>query len=242
MFACLLWQLALWLPHSGASSLPVPTNVGRIFVLPVSNLQAVDYVRSRMPELVIVSDRSNAGHDRLKDLAALYPNSVGLEDGSGIVILARDGISLDRIPAAQADASFLLARTVIEGRALTVGAVHLARPFPLGEFGRQRAEARAILETLGSSSDPVILAGDFNAAPWMSTMGLLRGSGIFSWDIGPGAWPRWAPDLAMIPLDQALIGGGQMLAKTVRGPDLGSAHLPFEIHLGVWSLITISQP
>lgn len=112
-------------------------------------------------------------------------------------------------------------------RAFTVVAVHVDRPWP---DGRQDAELRRLSAQLrGFELQSLVLAGDFNAAPWSFAMRRLeRTSGLQRRTVALPSWPGWFP---VLPIDHVWAGSAWDTAEVRRGPFLGSDHRPIVVTL-----------
>lgn len=232
---CLTWHAYLYLPNSGAGPWKTMPNIGRLLLVETSSQRMIDYARDVAPELIVVADRSDGSHDHLPDLLPLYPNAVGLDAASGKAILAKSEVQLEPVPSAAGDQlPILLAHATVGDKRFYIVVVHLARPFPLGPIGLQREQARLIGEVVSKLEDPVLMLGDFNAAPWTTTMAKLNDGNRFRFDLGAATWPAWAPARLRLPLDQLLMSG-KLVGVAKAGPDLGSSHLPVIATLGLWT-------
>ena len=119
------------------------------------------------------------------------------------------------------------------GKSLTVASIHLHWPYPY----RQWQQMEKLKTEFAAMPRPVILAGDFNAAPWSeiikrlsaetSTEPLpgLRLSLLMS-AVGFGPIPILPVDHILVPLSSN--------AESVRtGPQIGSDHLPIIASIGL---------
>lgn len=120
-------------------------------------------------------------------------------------------------------------RILLGGTAVTVVSSHLAWPWPHG----QAAAIAAAAPVLRSLAGPVIVAGDFNAAPWSNavrTVARLSGTrpvaGIgVTWPHGafvPAAWTAWVG----LALDNVLVSPDVHVAAARPGAATDSDHLP----------------
>jgi endonuclease/exonuclease/phosphatase (EEP) superfamily protein YafD len=111
----------------------------------------------------------------------------------------------------------------------TILATHLKWPTSAIQPGQMSALARLIDHY---PSDRLILAGDFNLAPWSFTLqrwdqriGLeRRDRAIFSWParLPPGRpWPA-----TILPIDHLYAGQAWRTVSLTRGPSMGSDHYP----------------
>jgi hypothetical protein len=216
-----------------------------LIVLPSSSREAFDYALSQQPDIIVVPDLSDRMIGFLGGEPGLISQPTGfdaplqhlekvsddyrpwLTDGkSGIGIFLRmdsmplDGIRLRPAPAAP----FLIFDARIAGTELTFAVLHLARPFPVGAFGRQADEVEGIAAALAEIPRPVIVAGDFNALPWSAAtaaIGEAIDAGASKW---AGTFPARAP--LRLPIDQVLVGRSLTITALMAGPDVGSVHLP----------------
>lgn len=116
-------------------------------------------------------------------------------------------------------ADFRIGDTVVP-----VTAVHLSRPWPLGDQTKDMAQLGQALAVFGRRG---VLVGDFNSAPWTFAMRRLSGAAQLRLASGGGGtWPATFPPALRLPLDQLYVGPC-LAADSVRlGPRLGSDHLP----------------
>lgn len=116
-------------------------------------------------------------------------------------------------------------RVSINGRAVSVASVHLRWPYPF----RQRDQIRRLQAPLRTIPRPLLVGGDFNAAPWShAVQEVARASDTrvagglrFTWrrHLGP-----WGFSFGL-PIDHILLPA--VLAGEVElGPSAGSDHLP----------------
>lgn len=115
-------------------------------------------------------------------------------------------------------------RVLAGGQQVTVASLHLYWPYPFSQ-GRQLGRLEDPLKNLPR---PVILAGDFNAAPWsfavdrvaQATGTTVAGGLRFSFDIRINSW---APPIAM-PIDHILLPQDLTPLVVRLGPGPGSDH------------------
>lgn len=105
-----------------------------------------------------------------------------------------------------------------------VAVAHLAKPWLSGVAEAELARVIAQLSWF-PANQPVIVLGDFNAAPWSGPMRqLLRESRFRGLRQPPGTWPSGLGGLGL-PIDQVLVRGGARVVQ-IRpfGAELGSNH------------------
>jgi len=179
---------------------------------------------------VVVLEEIRWNHeDFLQQMLRTYPYQVGKH---GLVILSKHPIvekgRLDR-PNEPYLRSLIVhwARLDVDGQDVDVVGVHLARPF---HPNQQRTDFENLTWFLRTRTGPVIVAGDFNAAPWTQKFhGLTAATGLKRLNTFAPTWPvRWRnlPLLPLLPIDNILISPElAMIDLTVAGR-LESDHLP----------------
>ncbi|WP_075220539.1 endonuclease/exonuclease/phosphatase family protein [Acuticoccus yangtzensis] len=151
---------------------------------------------------------------------------------SGLVILSK--LPFVDPPVCSGRANFMRAAVIIGNDVLTIGAHHLDWPWPFGQWTGSFAE----LATLRATGGAAILAGDFNAAPWSTTVqryaSLTRT--LPTTGIGP-TWlldavnPAWRPYVGL-PIDNILTSGIAIAqVERIEGP--GSDHLAVMIRFAI---------
>ena len=116
-------------------------------------------------------------------------------------------------------------RVNINGRAVSVATVHLFWPYPF----RQHDQIRRLREPLNKIPRPLLIGGDFNAAPWShavqelarATDTRVAGGFRFTWKRPLG---QWGLSLGL-PIDHILLPAA-LAGKVDLGPSAGSDHLP----------------
>jgi endonuclease/exonuclease/phosphatase (EEP) superfamily protein YafD len=105
---------------------------------------------------------------------------------------------------------------------------------------RRRADYAVITAALAREAPdrPLVLAGDFNAAPTEAiVMDLAAAAGLSLFDGGTIATPtRFAREFGLpawvgVPIDHVAARGPFRLVSRTVGPDLGSDHLPVVVEL-----------
>lgn len=117
--------------------------------------------------------------------------------------------------------SYLAARVHRPGRAFTLVTAHLGQPF---ESAIQDAQADWLIARLMELPGPLILSGDFNAAPWSPLMRkIMEGGGLARLSVTGPTWPSSARWIG-IPIDHVLGDAGAGEARVLG--DIGSDHRP----------------
>jgi endonuclease/exonuclease/phosphatase (EEP) superfamily protein YafD len=121
----------------------------------------------------------------------------------------------------------IVADAQLAGRDVNLVAVHMTKPyFDLAAEGESWA-LRRVLEGLDG---PVIVAGDFNAAPWSGNMRrLLRDTGLMPSPWYPPTWPAPFGPLG-VPIDNVFTRAPALVEEIEAIPDpLGSNHRGLEV-------------
>ncbi len=123
-------------------------------------------------------------------------------------------------------------RVKVGDRPVTVASMHLTWPFPFG----QSAQVDRLEAHLRALPRPVVVGGDFNAAPWSHSVRRVgeatRASvvqGLRLTLYRPSL--DWVPGLGL-PIDHVLTAPGMVTHSIRRGRNVGSDHLPVVARLG----------
>jgi endonuclease/exonuclease/phosphatase (EEP) superfamily protein YafD len=116
------------------------------------------------PDVVTLQEVSRHNVGLLDQLAADYPGQVrcAFTKAMSVAILSRRELTG---PTA-CGRGWATASTAWNDRDVTLMALHLHWPWPFG----QQAQVDEITAALGKIDGPLVLAGDFNAAPWSATV------------------------------------------------------------------------
>ncbi|HXG77785.1 MAG TPA: endonuclease/exonuclease/phosphatase family protein [Methyloceanibacter sp.] len=162
-------------------------------------------------------------------LKAAYPHNAGDQH---LIILSKHPIlaegQIDR-PGFPPWSALMLrwVRIEVEGTAVEIAGVHLARPFypTLQEEDLERLIAFAL-----DHNGPLILAGDFNMTPWTEKLNrLIRTTGLRRYNTFHFTWPLKRKSLPLVPfvtIDNVLASPDFAKIATRVGPSLGSDHRP----------------
>lgn len=161
----------------------------------------------------------------LPKLRAAFPYDVSCTGGNcGLLILSK-------LPAERRDDlgggafDYRLKPVTVqlgEGRELTLLVAHMLKPWFAGSVEEDYAELRAMLKKIYG---PVVLVGDFNAAPWSRPLRQLSdATGLHSVRWPSATWPVPAGALG-VPIDNFFVrGGARLTSEQAFGDDLGSNH------------------
>jgi endonuclease/exonuclease/phosphatase (EEP) superfamily protein YafD len=230
--------LAVLIPNLAGAASSAPENAERFLRVATFNVWDKGNIRAKEVESffaeinadVIVSEEVGSRHEKLLvHLRRAYPQQAG-EGGLGI--LSKHPV----VDKGWLDGSHELcrlsptgkwARVDVDGRKIDIVGVHMRRPF----FPNlQKSGFDKLRRFMTTVTEPVIVAGDFNAAPWtqklhapLSTTGVKRLNTVKpSW---PAQW-RNLELLPILPIDNILVSKHLSKIDLRVGPRLGSDHLP----------------
>ncbi|MEM9591130.1 MAG: endonuclease/exonuclease/phosphatase family protein [Pseudomonadota bacterium] len=180
-------------------------------------------------DVVVLAEIRWKHEDFLQEMQKTYPHQSGKH---GLVVLSKHPIidegRLDR-PGEPYWRSLIVnwTRLNVDGRAVEVVGVHLARPF---HPRQQQADFENLTWFLRSRTGPIIVAGDFNAAPWTQKLhGLTTATGLKRLNTFSPTWPARWKNLALLPIlpiDNILISPGLATIDLTVAGRLESDHLP----------------
>jgi endonuclease/exonuclease/phosphatase (EEP) superfamily protein YafD len=185
-----------------------------------------DFIRGEQADIVTLQEVTGKTGRVIDILAEDYPIRVLCPAGrvGGQAVLSR----LPKAPGVSAgciegeDMAWM--RVMAGGQPVSVASLHLHWPYP---FGQERQIGR-LERHLKDLPRPVLVAGDFNAAPWShavdrieaATGTAVAGGLRFSFDIG---FHGWWPTVPM-PIDHILLPDGLAPLGVTLGPGPGSDH------------------
>lgn len=244
-----LFSLALLTPWLASGQAPIAGDMRQIklIVLPSSGSRALAYAVAEKPDLILIPDFSNKTDAALGWQQAIMPDPavrpktaavlpelkadyrpwiLKTSDGMGIFLRAGLVATVDdvRVRQARPGSYALVLDAKLAGTDLTLAMVHLPRPFPMAEFGRQARLVDRLSGELAEIPRPIILAGDFNALPWSAALNRLSGAMSAAGAQWTGTFPAWSP--VKLPIDQVRVSGGLQIVSLEAGPFVGSIHLP----------------
>lgn len=180
-------------------------------------------------DAVVLEEVRSHHKDLLARLDKLYPHRAG---DYGLVILSKYPILTDgRIDRAGQPPWMSLiihwVRLDVDGTQFDLAGVHLARPF-YPEL--QYADIARLTAFVRDRSVPLILAGDFNMAPWtIKLKTFTQNTGLQRYNTFCPTWPmRWRDMrlLPFVPIDNVFASQPFTSLGIMVGPYLGSDHRP----------------
>ena len=192
-----------------------------------SELEAVaELIRDEGADVVTLQEVTKKTGRLMTILEKQYPHSVLCRFAAvgGVAVLSRLPLAPGASRGCADKGGLAWLRVMAGGRPLSVASIHLHWPYPFGQ-PRQLDRLQPHLEAIPR---PVLVAGDFNAAPWSHAVTRVAGAtgtsvagGLrFTFEIKPIGW---APALAM-PIDHILLPDSvaPLAVRSVPGP--GSDH------------------
>jgi len=162
------------------------------------------------------------------------------EDNFGIAVLTKhpsDRIEIlewgpDQLPSARVESEWA-------GRPFTVFLTHPPPPARPSLARSRDLQLREVADGVQGVTQPVIVAGDFNATPWSSIYHEFESAtGLRNAALGDGARSTWYPfepwPLLGLPIDHILISEDWAVARFETGEPTGSDHCPLIADL-VWA-------
>jgi len=237
--AALYWSWRLW-PRRPP---PVAAKAEPLLRVVSANLlhQNVDFARTVQAiaavgaDVIVMCEVTEEMRDRFRGLGFPHALDTCAPDSLyGIVILSRfplklrsSGIGEDPLPR------HLAADLAIEGRTITLAAIHPTNPLRLSHAFRIPGEFESVGALCRGAEDDLILIGDCNAAGWSNYLDDLEKTARLANDrrLRP-SWPVWLPPLVRLPLDHVWVRGRLQLLQAELGQAFGSDHLPLIAEIG----------
>ncbi len=229
LLAPVVWLHAVILEWPEIYTLPLGHNVrlvqfNALFKNPKPNFSA-DWILQQTPDLVTLQEVSKQSGVIIDALKRQLPYSVLCKFATvgGVAVVSRYPIVQSGCIEGQ---GLVWIQVSIEGKLLTVASLHLHWPWPY----RQWQQIERLKPALESMPKPILLAGDFNAAPWSGAVQkiavptdtkVVPGHRL-TLRMGP---PPFGP-IAFMPIDHILIPEKTHVRSIKRGPAIGSDHHP----------------
>jgi len=185
-----------------------------------------DFIRAEDADVVTLQEVTGKTVRVVELLGEDYPYSVrcAFARVGSVVVLSRLRKASGPSAGCAEGEGLAWLRVMADGRPVSVASLHLHWPYPFSQVRQiDRLEKR-----LRDIPRPVVVAGDFNAAPWShavsrvadATDTTVAGGLRFTFSLGGG---RWAPSVAM-PIDHILLPAGFLPTAIRAGPGPGSDH------------------
>jgi endonuclease/exonuclease/phosphatase (EEP) superfamily protein YafD len=237
--AAIYWSWRLW-PRKAPSTETGDTELLRLVSANLLH-QNVDFDRAIQDiaaidaDVIVLCEVTPEARERFRGLGFSHALDTCTPDSLyGIAILSRfplklrsSGIGEDPMPR------HLAADLAIEGRAITLVAIHPTNPLRISRAHRIPAEFDSVAALCSGAPDDLILVGDCNAAGWSRYLRDLEAGTNLTNDrrVRP-SWPIWLPTFVRLPLDHVWVRGRVTLLRAGLGPKFGSDHLPLIAEIG----------
>lgn len=184
------------------------------------------------PDVMLVMETPGI-QDHLDELRTVLPYEIGCDAQCDISLYSRFPIAdaqVRSIPPFGRE-RLVTGRITVDGQDVTIAGLHLSKPyFDLASWGELYFIRRVIKDTQG----PMVVAGDFNAAPWTEPVQLMAND----LDLIPGPWPAasWPVPLGPVgvPIDNVFTRGNARLLTLDAGENLGSNHRPLWADVAIY--------
>ncbi|WDR02994.1 endonuclease/exonuclease/phosphatase family protein [Devosia algicola] len=180
-------------------------------------------------------------------LKPAYPYSVRCRGGkrANIALYSKlkfeqvlDGNCPDNAYVTRRTAHITAKFTLKDGTAFTVMTTHMDWPLPIA---RQHDELDRLSAAVELVKGPLVLAGDFNSAPWAYALrGFIEGNGFTRQTLNLVTYPMrwyyfgaWRDTIPFLPLDQVLTRNGIVVHSLKAGQRTASDHLPVVFRFSV---------
>lgn len=163
---------------------------------------ALGIVGAVSPDVITVQEMTRDWQRALEALGDRYPYQYYCAPPNGdgdVAILSRRPFTEGDEGVCVTRSGFAAKQVDFNGTAVTIASEHLNWPWPSGQWD----QIRFLVPTLATLPEPVLIAGDFNAAPWSAAVGTY--AGLTRTRIVPGIGPTWMT--ALLPPASARYAG-----------------------------------
>jgi endonuclease/exonuclease/phosphatase (EEP) superfamily protein YafD len=198
----------------------------------------VDQVLAAEVDVVVLQEVNQRWLDQLVRLNDRFEYRIAVprSDNFGMLLLSRFPInkqqvhqwSLFELPNIEAELN-------VEGRAVTVLAVHPPPPVNRRFFEARNEHFKQVTQRVNQANTPVVVVGDLNTSQWSTGYrSMVADTGLVNASKGRGFLPTWPTNLwpLMIPIDHCLVTEDVVIQDVYTGKSFGSDHLPLLVELG----------
>lgn len=199
----------------------------------------IDQIRASSADIISVQEVNSEWANSLEELNDEYPFRVLLprEDNFGLAVLSK--IPIDEqsiIDLAQSGIPSIKISVNLQGRKITLIAVHTVPPISKDYFKLRNAQLRDLANTASRIDNPIIVMGDLNITLWSSYYtSFTKEASLVNARSGFGVLPTWPTSIPFmpIPIDHILMSEELIALEAHVGEDIGSDHYPFIAELGL---------
>ncbi|WP_193184689.1 endonuclease/exonuclease/phosphatase family protein [Nisaea sediminum] len=190
------------------------------------------FIADADPDVIALQELSLEPPKVIRRLKKDYPHQLicRYRSSSAIAVLSRTPFAAT---GCQNDHRLAWATVERDGQEVTVASLHLRWPFP----SPQAAQISGLSAAWSQLGTPLVLTGDFNAAPWShAVQTVARNSGT---KVVPGlrrsyTWgDNWLGSVMALPIDHVLVTPTLNVTNTVLGPRASSDHLPLIVDIEI---------
>jgi endonuclease/exonuclease/phosphatase (EEP) superfamily protein YafD len=187
--------------------------------------RSLDWIKAQAPDFVMmqeVSSKTMAIYDGLaEDLP--YGAFCKFQTVGGVAVRSKFPVVDQGCVEGE---GLVWVRADVNGQDVSIASLHLHWPYPF----KQWKQIARLENTLRSIPRPLVVAGDFNAAPWSQAVSRIVQATdtqivpAFRLTLRMGKGP--ISPLPFLPIDHVLLPEGTAVGETWVGPSIGSDHLP----------------
>jgi endonuclease/exonuclease/phosphatase (EEP) superfamily protein YafD len=187
--------------------------------------RSLDWIKAQAPDFVMMQEVSSRTMAIYDGLAADLPYGAFCKFAKGGGVAVRSKFPVSDQGCVQGE-GLVWVRADVKGKQISLASLHLRWPYPF----RQWQQISKLESTLQAIPRPLILTGDFNAAPWSEAVS--RVAVATDTKVVPGfrlTLPMGEGLIAPVPslpIDHVLLPEGTAVGETWVGPAVGSDHLP----------------
>ena len=192
--------------------------------------KATDVIKAAKPDIALLQEITRTNEDLLEDLKPELPHQLYCHQrGAGsVAILSRFPFGSTSKRQCLWTLGFARAEIMLNGTAYDLASFHSRWPWPFSQ-SKQWQSLQPELEAL---KNPLILAGDFNAAPWSAIV--QNTAQITGTKVAPDLLMTWGPPNAalrpifgqLLPIDHVMISPQLTFLSRQILADGGSDHYP----------------
>ena len=199
--------------------------------------KVVDFLLQADADVVFVMEVDFWWEEKLQPLKEKYPHHLfePRVDNFGVAFFSRIPVLKSEIMTlGAAFVPTVVASLEKGGRHFRLIGVHPVPPSGEENSRFRNDDLLAYAGLAAESTDPVLLVGDLNAAPWSRGMRILTQNGhLRLGNASSAAAPTWMVDtLLRIPIDHALAKRPLVIMNRSIGPEVGSDHRPIIAEVG----------
>lgn len=196
--------------------------------------ELVDAILADPPDVAVIMETPGI-RAHLGKLAEALPYRVGCEDSRTCDISLHSRFPIEegqiRTMPPFGNERLVVGRVRVDGQSVTIAGTHLSKPYFDQASWIELAHLGQVLEGV---EGPLVLAGDFNSAPWTEPMARLAGR----LELAAGPWPpaTWPVRLGPlgVPIDNVFTSGAARLLALESGDSHGSNHRPLRAVIGLY--------